>query len=188
MADHIARIDSRFAPELVGLWKQTFKQAYSDVHSADNIEQYCAATFKMANALAALSDKNIVCSFYRRDEKPIGFYILDHHDCPVPLTGKSSELKQIYILADAYGSGVGRAMFEDFCNVVRSVKESGFGWLLPISTIVLNHSTIRLAFIKLGGLIFAVGTDHLKSTIMACEIQTASHMLLNTIEIIPGPP
>lgn len=171
MADHIVRIDSRSAPELVGLWNRTFRQAYSDVHSADNIERYCAAEFTIASALATLADKNTVCSFYNRDEKPIGFYVLVHDECPFPLTGKSSELKQIYILADAYGSGVGRAMLEDSCAVVRSVNGK---WIwLAVSDFNQRAQSFydKAGFHRVGpGPIFEVGSDRLTSTIMAREI------------------
>ena len=171
MADHIIRVDPSRAPELVELWKSTFKQAYSDVHSADNIERYCTAKFTIANALATLSDKNVVCAFCHRDEKPIGFYILVHHECPFPLAGKSSELKEIYILADAYGSGVGRAMLEDACKVVRSVNGKWI-WLAVADQNIRAQSFYDTAgFTGVGpGPIFEVGTDHLASTIMTRQI------------------
>ena len=171
MADQIVRIDSTRAAELAELWRRTFKQAYSDMHSADNIDRCCAANFTVAKALDMLEDKNTVCSFYNRDEKPIGFYILVHHECPFPLTGTSSELKQIYILADAYGSGVGRAMLEDAYDLVRSVNRE---WIwLAVADLNRRAQTFyaKAGFTRVGtGPVFEVGTDRLTSTIMALEI------------------
>ena len=172
MADHIARIDSSRAPELVELWKRTFRQAYSDMHSADNIERCCAANFTVANALDVLEDNNTVCKIYYRDEEPIGFCIVVHHECPFPLTGKSSELKQIYILADTYGSGVGREMLADAYELVRSAN----GKWIWLAVADLNHRAQsfydKTGFHRVGpGPIFDVGTDRLTSTIMARNIQ-----------------
>ncbi len=168
MADQIVRIDSRSAAELAELWQRTFRQAYSGMHSADNIERCCAANFTVAKALAMLEDKNSVCSFYYRNEEPIGFYTIINHDCPVPLAGTSSELKQIYILADAYGSGVGRAMLEDAYELVRSVNREWI-WLAVAD---LNRRAqafyAKAGFNGLGpGPVFEVGTDRLTSKIMA---------------------
>ena len=171
MADQIARVDLSSARELVALWNLTFRQAYSDVHSAANIEQYCAATFTMPRALATLSDENTVCSFYYRNDKPIGYYVVIHQECPLAQTGKSSELKQIYILADAYGSGVGRALFEDSCEVVRSTNRHSI-WL-AVSDLNQRARSFydKAGFQRLGaGPIFEVGTDRLESTIMVRKV------------------
>ena len=171
MADQIVRIDSSHAAELVELWQRTFRQAYSDMHSADNIERCCAANFTVAKALDMLEDNNTVCSFYYRDEEPIGLCNVVHHECPFPLAGKSSELKQIYILANAYGSGVGRAMLEDAYELVRSVNREWI-WLA-----VADHNRRAQAFYAKAGFnglgpgpVFEVGSDRLTSTIMALEI------------------
>lgn len=171
VADHIDRIDSSHADQLAKLWQRTFRQAYSGMHSADNIERCCAANFTVAKALDMLEDKNSVCKFYYRDAEPIGFYTVIHHECPFPLTGKSSELKQIYILANAYGSGVGRAMLEDSYELVRSVN----GKWIWLAVADLNHRAHsfydKAGFHGIGsGPVFEVGTDRLTSTIMALEI------------------
>ena len=171
MANQIVRIDSSRAAELAELWQRTFTQAYSDMHSADNIERCCAANFTVAKALDMLEDNNTVCSFYYRDEEPIGLCNIVHHECPFPLAGTSSELKQIYILANAFGSGVGRAMLEDAYELVRSVNREWI-WLAVAD---LNHRAQsfydKAGFHGIGsGPVFEVGTDRLTSTIMALEI------------------
>ena len=171
MADRITRVNQNHAAEFVELWESTFKQAYSDMHSPDNIEQYCKAKFTINNALDTLAEKNTVCAFYRRNEKPIGFYILVHHECPFPLAGKSSELKEIYILADAYGSGVGQAMLEDACKVAGSV-DAKWIWLAVADQNIRAQSFYdKAGFTKVGpGPIFELGADRLTSTIVTRQI------------------
>ena len=171
MADQIVRIDSSHADELAKLWQRTFRQAYSDMHSADNIDQCCAANFTVAIALDLLENKNTVCSFYYRDAEPIGLCNIVHHECPFPLTGTSSELKQIYILANAYGSGVGRALLDDAFQIVRSANGK---WIwLAVANLNRRAQTFyaKAGFTRVGtGPVFEVGTDRLTSTIMALEI------------------
>ena len=141
------------------------------MHSADNIERCCATNFTAAKALDVLEDKNTVCSFYNRDAEPIGLCVVVHRECPYPLAGTASELKQIYILADAYRSGVGRAMLEDAYELVRSVN----GKWIWLAVADLNHRAQsfydKAGFHGIGsGPVFEVGTDRLTSTIMAREL------------------
>ena len=173
MADCITRVNPTHAAEFVELWENTFKQAYSDMHSPDNIEQYCKAKFTISNALDMIADKNTVCALYYQNEKPIGFYILVHHECPFPLAGKSSELKEIYILADVYGLGIGQAMLENACKVAGSVNAKWI-WLAVADQNIRAQSFYNKAgFTKVGrGPIFEVGADRLTSTILTRQIQT----------------
>ena len=171
MADRITRANSTHAAEFVELWETTFKQAYSNVHSPDNIEQYCKAKFTTNNALDTLADKNTICAFYHRNEQPIGFYILVHHECPFPLAGKSSELKEIYVLADAYGSGAGRAMLEDACKVAGSVNAKWIWLAVADQNIRAQSFYDKTGFTKVGpGPIFEVGAERLTSTIVTRQI------------------
>ena len=171
MADRIVPIDPSYAAELAELWQRTFRHAYSDTHSAENIERFCAANFTVAKALDMLEAKNTVCSFYYRDAESIGLCVVVHRECPFPLAGKSSELKQIYILANAYGSGVGRALLDDAFEIVRSAN----GKWIWLAVADLNRRAQafydKAGFHELGpGPVFEVGTDRLTSTILAREI------------------
>ena len=87
------------AGELASPWFDTFRQAYEDVHTPENIRAYCDANFSRELALVALEDDMTVCSLAYKDDAPVGFSLVKHHACPVHLEGGSSELKQIYILS-----------------------------------------------------------------------------------------
>ena len=155
------------------MWADTFSQAYADMHSAENIEAYCAANFSEAAAIEILDDTGSVCKMITVDETPMGFYVLKLKACPIVLSGRSAELKQIYLLANGYGQGFGRSLFEDAIGELRARK---MDWIW-LSVSDANHRAQsfykKLGFIKQGrGPIFHVGTDHLTSSILAKSLSS----------------
>lgn len=167
----LRRVDPSFAPDLAELWSTTFEEAYKDEHSAENIRAYCAANYTVDAAEAVLSDPRVFCRVAFRDRTALGFHLVKHHDCPAPLAGGSSELKQLYIRAGEYGSGVGRRLMDDAMGCVRN---AGRSWIW-LSVSDRNHRARsfyrKLAFKPLGkGPVFEVGTERLTSTIMAREV------------------
>jgi len=144
-----------FASILSQLWKDTFAQAYVDVHTAENIQAYCDNNFSIESARSDLNDDKVVCKIAKLDDVAVGFYLLKQHNCPVRLDGNAIELKQIYILSDHFGSGLGKMLFED---ALGAIEQNGS-----------SHN--KLAFKAVGkGPAIEVGTDRLTSTIMARDI------------------
>jgi len=168
----LGRVDKCFGPQLAELWRTTFEQAYRAEHHEDDIRAYCESNFSVDAAEAALCDPRIICKVAFRDKTAVGFYLVKHNDCPVPLGGSSSELKQIYVLASDYGSGVGKFMFDD---AIQCIQDSGRSWVwLVVSDRNQRAQAFyrKLAFKPLGiGPVIEIGTDPLTSTIMGREIQ-----------------
>lgn len=171
----IRRVGPEFAQQLVELWNSTFEDAYTGVHSPENIKAYCSKAFTLEAATAELSDEDSVCAAYYRDERPVGFCLVKHRIGPVSLDGGSSELKQLYILAGEYGSGVGVMLFDEACDIVRS---AGRRWLwLAVSD---KNYRAQAFYAKrdvqkfVPGPVFEVGTDRLTSTIMALDLAAQS--------------
>jgi ribosomal protein S18 acetylase RimI-like enzyme len=153
--------------QLIKLWIETFKQAYEEVHSSEDIAAYCATNFTMDSASSELSNSQTVCCIGSIENDPRGFYLLKHHSCPIPLGSKSSELKQIYVLAAEYGNGLGRSLYEHALDRIRGTG-SGSVWL-SVSDINYRAQAFykKLGFDQLGpGPIFEVGSERLSSTIM----------------------
>ncbi len=172
MASWILRqIGPEAANELARLWAETFRQAYASVHSHANVEAYCAVNYSAERARLALSDPKQVCKFAYRDGEPTGLYVLKRHDCPIALQGESMELKQLYVLASEYGTGLGRVLMEDAIDSAR-VSGARHLWLAVADTnrraqaFYLKHDLAPLG----SGPILDVGTDRLSSTILARPI------------------
>ena len=167
----IRRVGPDYAETLAVLCATTFAEAYREEHSAEDIRAYCAANYTADAAAAALADPDTVCKVaFGKDGAAVGYYLLKHHDCPVALAGGSSELKQIYILAREFGSGVGRSLFDD---AVDCVRDAGRRWIW-LSVSDRNHRAQafyrKLAFEPVGaGPVLEVGSDRLTSTMMARE-------------------
>lgn len=165
------RVDVKAADTLAKLWVETFTQAYTDVHTPENIHAYCAANFSTAHAHTELSDPKTECVIANNHGTPVGFTLLKHHACPVELKGLSSELKQIYILADQYGAGLGKTLYNAALDSLRTQNRK-WVWLYVSD---INHRAKafyqKLGFEDMGtGPIFEVGTDRLSSTLLAKPI------------------
>ena len=157
--------------QLVKLWVETFKQAYEDVHSPEDIAAYCAANFTSDSASRELSSPQIVCCIGSIENDPRGFYLVKHHSCPIAIDSDSSELKQIYVLATEYGNGLGRSLYEHAIECIRAAG-SGSVWL-SVSDINYRAQAFykKLGFDKLGrGPILKVGSERLTSSIMAYKL------------------
>lgn len=118
------------------LWKDTFVQAYSDVHTPDNIDIYCNNNFSPNQAISELKNDNVICKIAKIEATAVGYYLLKEHGCPVPLEGRSTELKQIYILSSHYGKGLGQMLYADAINTIY-LSGPKFVWLCVSD--ILNH-------------------------------------------------
>ncbi len=168
----IDKANSEFASTLSQLWKDTFAQAYKDVHTPENIQTYCAKNFSIEEAISELKNDKVICKIATMDDVAVGFYLLKEHDCPMPLDRSSTELKQIYILSNHFGKGLGKTLYQDAIN---SIKRNGRShvWLC-VSDINYRAKAFynKLDFKAVGtGPVFLVGSDRLTSTIMAKGIE-----------------
>lgn len=167
-----AKADADDAMILQQLWIRTFRQAYADVHSEKNIHLYCTDNYSIGQARAALADKTMDCVIAKRDDEPAGLLVLKHHECPVrDLNGGASELKQIYVLSDHYGSGLGKSLFEHALEIIRSSNRKWVWLVVSDKNTRARRFYEKQNFKPLGaGPILKVGTDNLPSTILAAKV------------------
>jgi ribosomal protein S18 acetylase RimI-like enzyme len=167
----IDRIGPDRAAQLADLQVLTFKQAYSEVHSAEDISSYCLAHYTSRIAKAELLSEETICCVGLLDSDPSGYYMVKHQASPIDLGSESSELKQIYVLNSAYGSGLGRALYD---HAIAAVRSAGHQWVwLCVSDINYRAQAFydKLGFQKVGdGPILEVGKDKLKSSVLALKL------------------
>ncbi len=173
----LERIDVESVDVLTSLSHRTFEQAYHDVHSAENIRAYCVDNFSHAQAAKTLGDDQMLCKVAFVDGEPAGFYVLRSAPCPIELPGDAAELKQLYVLSDHYGAGLGRLLFEDAMAVART-KRNRWVWLCVSSR---NRRAQRFyqknGFSVSGsGPTLHVGSDILPSSIMCRELGPSGAM------------
>ena len=157
------------APLLHSLCIETFKEAYSDIHSLENIEAYCANNYAIEMIAAQLEDPASTCFIAYAKTSAAGFYLIKHHaPADSPLEGSGSELKQIYVRSDHYGSGLGRELLD---HALAAMQADGVQWAWLC---VSDENPRAQAFYKKHGFapfgtgpILEVGTDRLTSTLLA---------------------
>jgi GNAT superfamily N-acetyltransferase len=159
------------ADQLSRLLSTTFEEAYRDVHSPENIHAYCESNYSVADVRATLQDASVVCKVAFRNCKAVGFFLIKHHNCPIPVNGASSELKQIYVLSSEYGRGTGKLLFDD---AIRCTENANSSWIwLTVSNYNQRAQSFyhKWQFEPLGaGPELIVGTDQLSSTVMALKV------------------
>lgn len=167
----LRRVDAQFAERLSVLWSETFRQAYGHLHSTANIRAYCDRQFTVAEARAALEDPGVVCKIALIEGAASGFYLTRDEACPHPLDGRSAELRQIYVLRDRFGSGLGQLLFDDALLTLRS---HGMQWVW-LTVADLNTRARRFyrkhGFSRAGvGKEIELGTDRLPATVLLRKI------------------
>ena len=97
--------------------------------------------------------------------------MIRHANAPHTLDGPAAELKQIYVLADEFGTGTGRHLFD---TALADIKNAGGEWVwLTVSD--RNHRAQafyeKQGFSRIGpGETITVGDDTLRSSILARRI------------------
>ena len=165
---HVRRIGPDDAALLARLQTRTFEEAYAGVHSAEDIGTYCRTHYTRALAEAELAAPATECCVAELDAEPAGYYLVKHDPCPLPVDGLAAELKQIYVLRSAYGSGLGRALYN---HAIESLRLCGIDTLwLCVSDLNERAQAFyaKLGFARLGdGPALIVGSDTLRSSILA---------------------
>ena len=167
----ICELTTNDAQLLSELWNTTFRQAYSDVHTEENIRAYCAENFSEQQARDELNDQGSLCKAIWDDGAVVGYYVLKLRVSSPYLSTRSAELKQIYLLSVGYGKGLGRELFEDASKELLS-REFDWVWLsVSNSNYRAQAFYKKLGFKRFGdGPVFQVGTDALSSSVLAKEL------------------
>ena len=149
----------------------TFKQAYEDMHTKENIEEYCNKNFIDKSVEDILSSDLFTCTIAFNVDFPVGFLILKDEECPARIDGSSLELQQLYILKSEYKKGLGKQLFKNMIKISKS-KSKQYIWLYVSDT---NKRAVSfynsIGFRKIGtGKDISVGTDNLTSSVMVYKI------------------
>lgn len=160
------------ADALARLWVSTFKDAYQGQHSPEDINVYCAENYTLTHATGVLTDDGHDCVIAGPEDKPTGLLVIKWTPCPAGLDGSSAELKQIYISASEYGTGLGKMLFEKALSMLAD-KNIEWMWLT-----VSDANPRARAFYEKNGFAYQgsgpdlhVGKDVLTSSILARRVK-----------------
>ncbi|WP_375201459.1 GNAT family N-acetyltransferase [Hyphococcus sp.] len=163
------------ADTLADLWASTFRDAYHHLHTPEDIDAYCAANYTREAAEKVLSSDEYDCSLAFSDNKPSGLLVINWTPSPHDPDGASAELKQIYISASVYGTGLGKALFKYALETLAN-RDIVWMWLA-----VSDKNPRAKAFYEKTGFDYQgagpdlhVGKDVLTSSILARKVKAAS--------------
>ena len=159
------------ATELSNLCATSFAEAYEGVNSAENIRAYCEKHYSIPIIEANLADPDVIYLMAHRGDKAVGFSMTQNQAPPVPLEGDTIELKQIYVLASEFGTGLGKRLLDE---VLRNAFELNKNWIwLSVSDLNTRAQAFYLkhGFQRLGAApMLEVGSDRLPATVMAKKL------------------
>lgn len=169
----LKKIDNRDTELFSELCIETFLQAYEGVHSKHDLDAYCRNNYTVDLIEPLLSSSNTEAIVAFQDAETAGFYVLKHHPCPVELAGKSTELKQIYVLAEHFGSGLGHKLFN---SAIDHAQKNNSKWLWLCVSDINNRAKAfyeKIGFSRIGqGSDLLIGNDTLASSVMVVSIES----------------
>lgn len=165
------KADITFLDILQNLMKDTFIQAYENIHSEENIERYLNKNVTTKLVSTILSSETFTCTIAFKGNKPLGFFILKDKQCPFNVNNTSLELKQLYILKSEYNLGLGKKLFTNAVQITKMLSKKYIWITVSNSNIQAKFFYEKTGFKKLGkGNKISVGTDTLSSTVMIYKI------------------
>jgi ribosomal protein S18 acetylase RimI-like enzyme len=166
----IHQVGKSSAIELSELCATTFADAYHDVDSAADIKAYCETNYAIEKVKTNLSNPDVIYKIAYRENKAVGFFMIQNQDCPNELDGNAVELKQIYVMAGEFGSGLGKQLLDEAIQC--ATKKNKWLWLS-----VSNKNTRAQAFYLKHGFesfgaapVLEVGNGRLPATVMKLEL------------------
>ena len=167
----IRQVDANSAAELSDLCATSFAEAYQGVNSEEDIKAYCAKNYSIPTIEANLSNPNVVYIVAYKESKAVGFFMVQNQTCPITLDGDAIELKQIYVLASEFGTGLGKQLLNEAFRRARQLNKKWI-WLSVSDLNMRAHSFYRKhGFQSLGAApILEVGSERLPATVMAIKL------------------
>ena len=167
----IHQVDVNSAAELAELCATSFADAYQGVNSEADIKAYCEKNYSTQTIKANLSNPGVTYKVSYREGKAVGFFMIQNQVCPVKLDDNVVELKQIYVLASEFGTGLGKQLLDE---VVRCARHLDKKWVwLSVSDLNTRAQSFYLkhGFELVGAApVLEVGNDRLPATVMAFKI------------------
>ena len=143
----LRRASSADASAVAMVAQASFLETFAGVLAGADIVAHCAKNSSPAAFARWADDPRAVVSLAEHVEgvAPIGYTLLVPPDLPIALSAGDIELRRIYALSLAHGSGLGRAMME---RTIEDARDLGMTRLLLG---VLGRNVRARAFYERGG-------------------------------------
>jgi ribosomal protein S18 acetylase RimI-like enzyme len=120
----IAKANLATATRLAELGRQTFSETFAASNTPENLAAYLAEAYGPDMQLAQLQDPSITCLLAEMQGQTVGYALLQENSClGLPADAPASrqlEIKQLYILEDWIGTGLGKALMQRALDVAQA--------------------------------------------------------------------
>lgn len=120
----IAKANLATATRLAALGRQTFSETFAASNTPENLTAYLAEAYGPEVQLAQLQDPSITCLLAEMQGQTVGYALLQENsrlglpdDAP---TSRQLEIKQLYILEDWIGTGLGKALMQRALDIAQA--------------------------------------------------------------------
>lgn len=101
------------AAALARLAEQTFRDTFATSNSAENMRQHCEATYGETLQLAEIRSLDMETWLVEDEGRLVAYTQLRRGRAPAAVSARQPiEIQRFYVLADAHGQGVARALME----------------------------------------------------------------------------
>ena len=114
----IRQIGQSDLPELQEIGRATFIEAFGAANAPNNMEKYLNEKFSLEALATELANPESLFFFAESDGETLGYLKVNFGAAQTePLSGRSLEIERIYVLADYYGQGVAKLLFNQALDI-----------------------------------------------------------------------
>ena len=159
----IAKANLATATRLAALGRQTFSETFAASNTPENLAAYLAEAYGPEVQLAQLQDPSITCLLAEMQGQTVGYALLQENarlglpdDAPA---SRQLEIKQLYILEDWIGTGLGKALMQRALDIAQASRATA------VVLGVWEHNERakafyqRFGFREIGEVAFKLGED-----------------------------
>ena len=161
------------APALARLFARSFTETFGHLYRSEDLAAFLHE-FTEPRWAAELRDPAYAFRLATAEGRAVGFAKLGPPSLPVTPLGRSTELRQLYLLPEAQGTGAAAAMMD---WVIGAARARGAGELF-LSVYVDNHRARRFyeryGFARIGRYTFMVGAHADEDDLMRLVLDEAA--------------
>ena len=169
----IRKADRSDARTLSEIAERTFRDTFSAMNDAEDVDRYCRATYSESIQAAEISNPHMVTLLSEADGNIAGFAQLRWGDAPSCVLAESpGEIQRFYVVDAWQGKGIARRLMK---SSIEEMKRHGSDvvWL----GVWENNSRAiafyrKCGFAEVGDHVFVLGSDPQRDIVMAATVRT----------------
>jgi diamine N-acetyltransferase len=161
------------AAPLAALAEATFRDAFSEVNTVEDMSLHCLTYYSEALQAAEIANPAMLTLLCEHGARPVGFAQLRWGEAPkciVPkciVAGAPGEIQRLYLVGDFHGKGVAQDLMQACLDGI-ALRRSDVVWLgvweRNLRAIAFYK---KFGFVEVGEHIFTVGRDPQRDILMA---------------------